>query len=661
MKRLFVVSGLVFLLAAPTLQAASAGTYGNVDTIMADNTLGETATRYSAVQLSFFPEYATRLGFNAAEERLDNRTDDRDSQALRTLKIVEESLGQIKRKQLSVPRQTEYDMLKGMITYDMYNINRNRNAHDPMIYSSVFDALYDLRIKQMNYQDIQRRHLATRVSLLPNLAKQAERNLTSAPGLLAQLAMEQAYSAYLSFDEIANDLINPIADETGKSQMRKITKTSKGSIKNLFELFKKLAQENSMQDFRLGSKAYDTVLKYHYFIDQKEGAMSKFLLKNLQAAQLELFLRVNRFPMMDPDLAEISLEAEMAEKTPAPESAEQTDTIQDLNPADPIEEFSLEEDEVVQTLLPKPVAAKPNKKKNNNRATAADFYPVAQHLTLNTPELNVISALSVEASKLNQIFTSEEVLPMATASFKIREIPAYYGYFKPYMFVPPFGMQTNPTHDFFVRLPSGDGENKQLILDQDFNIPVLKLLIAGQIVPGLAYRSAYRSSYLSPFRKQYSIPTLRNGWEVYAQHLAREQAYIETDEELLFLAWFDYVRAIQALVDFNLHTQRFNYTQAINWLTEEHGFDKTQAELIIKNVSANPGEAVSYIYGYDAIKNLRDKYRKKQGKSFNPKDFHAKLLGLGDIPLNRLETEMNFAYDLEKNRLSQAMSSPFYM
>jgi uncharacterized protein (DUF885 family) len=229
------------------------------------------------------------------------------------------------------------------------------------------------------------------------------------------------------------------------------------------------------------------------------------------------------------------------------------------------------------------------------------------------------------------------------------------------MFVPPFGAQNNPSHDLLVRLPSGDKETKQLMLDQDFNIPVLKLLIAGQLMPGLAYRSAYRLPYLSLFRKMYQIPTLRNGWEVYAQHLAQERAYIETDEELLFLAWFDYVRAIQAVADFNLHTLRFTYQQAMDWLTEEHGFDKTQAELIVKQIAAQPGEAVSYVYGYDAIKNLREKYQKKLGKSFNLKDFHTKLIVLGDIPIGRLEAEMNYAYELEKNRVNQAISSQFYM
>ena len=259
------------------------------------------------------------------------------------------------------------------------------------------------------------------------------------------------------------------------------------------------------------------------------------------------------------------------------------------------------------------------------------------------------------------MLVQDGVLPSSSASFSIREIPAYYAYFRAYMFVPPFGTQVNSTHDLFVRLPSGDEDAQQAMLRKDFNIPTLKLLIAGQLVPGLAYRSAYRTNHLSLFRKMYAIPTLRNGWEVYAQHLAQEHGFIATDEELLFLAWADYVRAVKAFADFNLNTQRFTYADAFDWLTNNQGFDQTQAQVILKQITLQPGEAVSYIYGYDAIKNLREKYQKKQGKNFNLRDFHGKLMSMGDIPINRLEAEMEYAYQLEKNRVSQAMASPFYM
>ena len=240
-------------------------------------------------------------------------------------------------------------------------------------------------------------------------------------------------------------------------------------------------------------------------------------------------------------------------------------------------------------------------------------------------------------------------------------MPDYYAYTRAYMFLPPFGTQTNPTNDLFLRLPSGNELTKQEMLDRDFNGPTLKLLLAGQLVPGLYYRSAYNGNNLSSFRKMYPVPTLRNGWEVYAQHLASERGYIITDEELLYLAWADYVRAAAALVDFRLHMKQYTYADAYNFLTQENGFDKTQAETLLKQMARQPGEAVSYVYGYDAIKALREKYQKKEGKNFSLASFHSKLLNIGDIPPQRLEAEMEYAYELEKSHLTQALSMPFYL
>ncbi len=661
MKKIFSL-GLAFsLLTATALQAASVSEYGDVDTIMEDNSFTDTATRYSAIQLSFFPEYATRLGFNTAGDRLDSRNEERDNQALRALKIVQEAFDQINRKKLSEPKKTEYDMLKSMLIYDTYRINQNRTQLDPLLYSAAFDALYDLKIKKVNYNEMQKRDLVSRLTQLSGLYEQAEKNLTDPASFLSQLAMEKAYYTYLSFSEISTYLALPDPDETTAEQFNRLMKESKGSIKNLFELFKKTAQEKTDRDFRLGNKNYSTLMEHHYFIKQSPSAMSSYLLKNLRASQQNLQQAINRFPPVE----ELVAQDVAAEDIPASSLPEEVVEEENIAVTEEATEDAGEAESAPLPPQPVPPApkAKPNKDKSkkNVLANAIDFYPLAEYLTKDTQTKNFISTLSAEASNLNQLLTADDVFPNITAAFSIREMPAYYAYSNAYMFVPPFGTQNNPTHDVFVRLPSGDEESQQNMLRRDFNMPTIKLVVAGQILPGLAYRSVYREPRLSLFRKMYRIPTLRNGWEVYGQHLAQERGYIASDEELLFLAWADYVRAVKAMIDFNLHTQRFTYDEALNWLTENNGFDKTEAEQMIKQVVEQPGEAVSYLYGYDAIMALRAKYQKKLGNKFSLKDFHTKLMSLGDIPTNRLEAEMEHAYQMEKNRMSQALNTSFYM
>lgn len=638
MKKIFTLCIGLCVASSISAQVLDATDMGSIDTIMEDNALTDVANRYSSVQLSYFPEHATRLGFDSANNKLDSRTVERDAQALRALHIVQDSLKNIRRKRLSESKKTDFDVLQGLLALDIYQTNQNRIAWDPLVYSQAFAALYDLRMKDLTSRGTQDRDLTARINALPALAQQAEKTLGTPPSFLAQLAMEEAYYAYLSFDALSQYLTDKSQDEISANQLKADMHNAKKAIKDMFDLFKRLAQENPEQDFRLGEKYYLTILQNRYFIE-KPKSVSKLLVKNLRTAERQLTEALEPY-------AEAVLEPDPSEVAP-----------QDIAVSD----SELEDGEAVevQTIEPKkPVTSKKKKKV----LPTSRFYTIADYLSDDIQEQDFISLLATEAKNLSKFFAQDNTLPTANITFNIKELPAYYAYQQPYLFLPSFGMQSYPTQDVFVRLPYGNATDKQEMLNRDFNLPTLKLLMAGQIVPGLAYRGAYHQRQnLSTFRKMYTIPTLRNGWVVYAQHLANERGYIVTDAEQLFLAWADYVRAVQALADFYLHTQKMDYTETMDWLVRDLGFKPEQAQDILKQIAANPGEAVSYIYGYNALKNLRNKYQKKFGKKFSLADFHAKVMSLGDIPPSRLEAEMENAYLIEKNHVTQALNTPFYM
>ncbi len=653
MKKLLCALLSFSLFFSPAVQAADLSGFDNIDAIMEDNALTDVANRYGAVQLSFFPEYATRIGFESADGRLDQRDAERDAQALRAYGIVEESLDEINRKELSEAKKTDYDVLKGRLAVDQWNLRRNRTVQDPLLYSQVFDAVYDLTMKTLNFQDLQDRDMAARLRALPDTAAEAENNLSEPPAFLAQLAMEDAYYAYLAFDTVPNYLNSRAQDDVSRAQLRAEAKASKEAVRSMFELFKQLAQDTENQEFRLGEEDFTFLLENYYFIDEKPRKLEKRLTQNFRAAQENLAQALEMFAL---PVAVQEAETVVEQMQVPGEEAQEGVTVSQLESGEvPAAEETAE-------AAAAPQEAK-NKKKDKNAplVLASDFYALSARLAKNVNEQDFAPALEREAASLAKFFAQDDTLPTSDVEFSIYKMPDYYAYTRAYMFLPPFGTQTNPTNDLFLRLPSGNELTKQEMLDRDFNGPTLKLLLAGQLVPGLYYRSAYNGNNLSSFRKMYPVPTLRNGWEVYAQHLASERGYIITDEELLYLAWADYVRAAAALVDFRLHMKQYTYADAYNFLTQENGFDKTQAETLLKQMARQPGEAVSYVYGYDAIKALREKYQKKEGKNFSLASFHSKLLNIGDIPPQRLEAEMEYAYELEKSHLTQALSMPFYL
>lgn len=632
-KTLFL---LLFALALPlgtgSVSAADFSSFDDIDAMMEDNALTSAANRYGAVILTFYPERATRLGYESANNKLDQRTKERDAQALAALQMVQESLNEVNRAKLSPAKRTDYDMLQAAIRLDARNLQNGQTANNPLYYTQALDAVYDLALKKLTVSDQQDKDLTARAQAIAATAKQAQSNLTDPSPFLSQLATEKAYYAYLAYDELADRMSANVQDDVSIAQVASDARAAKKNIKELFETFKKLAQETNTRDFRLGAEDYDFLLSNKYFITDKK--LGKTLDKNFKNAQKELKKALE--PFAGASAADLD---------------DQMVVISDLNAA-PTLEAAPEE-------APK-TEPKKAKKGEEIPPSAQDFYAVSRTLqTAAQDNRNLLTEFAQDASDVYRLLVQNGFLPSGlTTRVAIREMPSYFAYTQSDFFLPPFGSQTTPSYDFFLRLPSGNALNKKAMLARDFNEPTRKLILTSQLIPGRYFQAALGKN-VSALRLSYPVPTLQNGWSVYAQHLAKEAGYIVTDQELLYLAWADYNRALAALLDYKLHTKNFSYADALNFLTQENGFDQDQAETLLKNIAAQPGEAVSYIAGYRAIEAVRAKYQKKLGKKFSPADFHAKLLSLGAVPPSALESEMENAYQREKDAVS--VSSSLYL
>lgn len=632
-KTLFL---LLFALALPlgtgSASAADFSSFDDIDAMMEDNALTSAANRYGAVLLTFFPERATRLGYESANGKLDRRTQERDAQALSALQTVQESLNEVNRAKLSPSKQTDYDMLQAAVRLDARALQNGQITDNPLYYTQALDAVYDLSLKKLTASEQQDKDLTARAQAVADTVRQAQNNLREPSPYLSQLATEKAYYAYLAYDELADRMAANLQDDVSIAQVASDARAAKKNIKELFETFKKFAQETNAQDFRLGTEDYNFVLANKYFITDKK--LGKTLEKNFKNAQKELKKALEPFA-----------------GATAADLDDQMVVISDLNAA-PTLEAAPEE-------APKPEPKKA-KKGEELPPSAQDFYAVSRTLqTAAQDNRNLLTEFAQDAADLYGLFVQNGFLPAGLQTrVAIRQMPSYFAYTQGYFFLPPFGTQTTPGYDFFLRLPSGNALNKQAMLARDFNEPTRKLILTSQLIPGRYFQAALGKN-ASALRLSYPVPTLQNGWSVYAQHLAKEAGYIVTDQELLYLAWADYNRALAALLDYKLHTKNFSYADALNFLMQENGFDQEQAETLLKNIAAEPGEAVSYIAGYRAIDALRAKYQKKRGKKFSLSDFHAKLLSLGAIPPAALESEMENAYQREKDSVS--LSSSLYL
>lgn len=601
------------LLAFSAANAQTGFDFGNIDFLLTDNALDDAANRYASVTLTSEPERAGRLGFTSANAKLNDRSPRAQVAQLAALRAVRNALDEISAKQLSPSKRADLTLLKESMDDDIFALQQHRAESDPLYYAEALDAVYDVVLKPVSSPRRQRADLTARLNDLKNVADQAEKNLANPSAFLARLAMERTYYAYISFDELVNILVQDAEDDIAAAQIKNQANEAKRSIKRMFDLFKEQSQQESAADFRLGKEAYAEILKNRYQTTEPLAKLEKRFAQDFLSAQKQLA------KALEPFAQDVSA------------NEDEVTVIDGLNNQPIVEEQKKE-------------PAKKEKKAKKGKfipPTAQDFYTVAKRITQAPAETDLPALLTQEANQLAALLTDNGLLPAGQVAFTVKPLPQYYAYTQSDLFLPPFG--NNARSDFFIRLPFGNRRAQAEQLVRDYNTPTRKLLTAQELVPGRFYQTA-KTAGLSAARRFYPAQSMADGWNEYALKLASEAGYIVTDDELLFLAWHNYRRAAAALVDMRLQSRQYSYNDAMDFLVGENGFTQEDAEALIKESALNPGKAVGYAAGLDALESARAKYTKKLGKKFSLADFHTKVLKAGNVSPNELADELERLY-----------------
>lgn len=601
------------LLAFSAANAQTGFDFGNIDFLLTDNALDDAANRYASVTLTSEPERAGRLGFTSANAKLNDRSPRAQAAQLAALRAVRNALDEISAKQLSPSKRADLTLLKESMDDDIFALQQHRAESDPLYYAETLDAVYDVVLKPASSPRRQRADLTARLNDLKNVADQAEKNLANPSAFLARLAMEKTYYAYISFDELVDILVQDAEDDIAAAQIKNQANEAKRSIKRMFDLFKEQSQQESAADFRLGKEAYAEILKNRYQTTEPLAKLEKRFAQDFLSAQKQLA------KALEPFAQDVSA------------NEDEVTVIDGLNNQPIVEEQKKE-------------PAKKEKKAKKGKfipPTAQDFYTVAKRITQAPAETDLPALLTQEANQLAALLTDNGLLPAGQVAFTVKPLPQYYAYTQSDLFLPPFG--NNAQSDFFIRLPFGNRRAQAEQLVRDYNTPTRKLLTAQELVPGRFYQTA-KTAGLSAARRFYPAQSMADGWNEYALKLAGEAGYIVTDDELLFLAWHNYRRAAAALVDMRLQSRQYSYNDAMDFLVGENGFTQEDAEALIKESALNPGKAVGYAAGLDALESARAKYTKKLGKKFSLADFHTKVLKAGNVSPNELAEELERLY-----------------
>jgi uncharacterized protein (DUF885 family) len=161
-----------------------------------------------------------------------------------------------------------------------------------------------------------------------------------------------------------------------------------------------------------------------------------------------------------------------------------------------------------------------------------------------------------------------------------------------------------------------------------------------EAVPGHHFQIALaqQQTDIPLLRRLTSFNAYTEGWALYAEQLADEQGFYESDPigRIGYLRW-QLWRAVRLVVDTGLHAQNWSRQQAIDYVSQTTGDAPGVVTSEVDRYIVWPGQACGYELGRREIERLREQARNELGPDFDLRGFHDAVLLHGETPLGVLD------------------------
>jgi uncharacterized protein (DUF885 family) len=156
-----------------------------------------------------------------------------------------------------------------------------------------------------------------------------------------------------------------------------------------------------------------------------------------------------------------------------------------------------------------------------------------------------------------------------------------------------------------------------------------------EVVPGhhLQIALANERSELPAISRFLFTSGFAEGWALYAEQLADELGLYSGDADRLGMLSTRAWRAARMVVDSGLHALGWERERALAFLLAHSALSREQAAAEIDRYIAWPGQAPSYLLGYEEILALRREAEARLGARFELRAFHEAVLGGGSVTL----------------------------
>lgn len=158
---------------------------------------------------------------------------------------------------------------------------------------------------------------------------------------------------------------------------------------------------------------------------------------------------------------------------------------------------------------------------------------------------------------------------------------------------------------------------------------------AHETYPGHHLLDSRRRHLANPIRSQIESPFFYEGWASYAERLIDELGYIQDPIQRLIGLRREAWRSVRAMSEVGVRIKRLNQNKVQDLLIGL-GYRPASVKLMVRHYMLSCGYQLCYTIGKHEILQLRKKFAVHLGL----KEFHERLLALGEIPFDLIRKAM---------------------
>lgn len=575
-----------------TMNISFALTAKEENLLINDDQIFSLANKYTSIVHALFDEESVRLGLNIHQSNITKRNMQNEITKIKALNSIRASLDNIKPSSLSTYVQADYYTLKELVGLKYYNTEiRRQYETNPMWYLESINVVYEILLKDFLPDHERLDYAFKRLEAIPDILEDAEENLKNPSDVSLKIAIEKTNLEIVNMPSLAALVQRVSNDKTAKSRFDQLSKIVTAALNKYRAFLQKKLGDKDNQDFRIGSNNYEYLYQEVYMAPSKFSKLESTLWKNLDQAQKNLT------KWMAPKVISSLTDEEKEERT------------------------------------------------NNSKINIypKDYYLVSKDYK-DAPEYDqILKTYSKEVKNADDFFVTNKLFPTLSLPIVITAAPPIFRAMPSQIKIfPPVPLSDKTSGDILITLPKKLNLNKAEYA-ANYNYGKIKFNAAEYITPGQTLIYSVEPANLSLLCKLSNDIFYINGWIKYALDIAYKNNFFTKDEDKLNYLWFNYKKAVYAIVDYELQTKVFDWETALEYI-KNAGIEEKEAESYLNYLALRPFEAVSYVVGAEEFERLRNKYQRKYKNDFTLMDFHTKVLSVGRIPLMALEKTLEKAY-----------------